>query len=85
MAGERVVYINGKTVPESEAKVSIHDRGFLLGDAVFDTTRTFGHRVFKLQEHLDRLFDSLAYVRIEPGMSKPKSTEGMTMQQRNGR
>ncbi len=75
MAGERVVYINGKTVPESEAKVSIHDRGFLLGDAVFDTTRTFGHRVFKLQEHLDRLFDSLAYVRIEPGMSKSRMAE----------
>ena len=57
MAGERVVYINGKTVPESEAKVSIHDRGFLLGDAVFDTTRTFGHRVFKL--------DSLVKTRFE--------------------
>ncbi len=75
MARERVVYINGKTVPERKATVSIHDRGFLLGDAVFDTTRTFGHRVFKLQEHLDRLFDSLAYVRIEPGMSKSRMAE----------
>jgi len=41
-------------VPESQATVSIEDRGFLLGDGVFDITRTFGHRIFKLQEHLTR-------------------------------
>ena len=70
MALERVAYVNGEIVPESQAKVSIGDRGFLYGDAVFDTTRTFGHRIFKLQEHLDRLYDSLKYMRIEPGISR---------------
>ena len=44
----RVCYFNGKIVPESEAVVSFRDRGFKYGDAVFDTTRTFGHRIFRL-------------------------------------
>lgn len=70
MNTERVAYINGQIVPESEAKVSIHDRGFLQGDAVFDTTRTFGHKIFRLGEHLDRFFESLKYMRIDPGVSK---------------
>ncbi len=78
MAQERVAYVNGEIVPESRATVSIGDRGFLYGDAVFDTTRTFGHRIFKLQEHLDRLYDSLRYMRIEPGITKD-ALAGLTM------
>jgi branched-chain amino acid aminotransferase len=71
--------VNGRIVPESEARVSIVDRGFILGDAVFDTTRTFGHKIFRLDEHLDRLFDSLRYTRIDPGMSRAKLAE-LTLQ-----
>ncbi len=70
MAAERVAYVNGSIVPESQAMVSIRDRGFLQGDAVFDTTRTFGHRIFRLDEHLDRFFQSLKYMRIDPRLSK---------------
>ena len=70
MTGERVAYVNGHIVPESEAVVSIRDRGFLSGDAVFDTTRTFGGRIFRLDEHLDRFFSSLKYMRIDPGLTK---------------
>ena len=70
MTSERVAYVNGHLVPESEAVVSIRDRGFLQGDAVFDTTRTFGGRIFRLDEHLDRFFDSLKYMRIDPGLTK---------------
>ena len=70
MTGERVAYVNGRIVPESEAVVSIRDRGFLSGDAVFDTTRTFGGRIFRLDEHLDRFFSSLKYMRIDPGLTK---------------
>ncbi|MCI0440966.1 MAG: aminotransferase class IV [Chloroflexi bacterium] len=70
MAQERVAYINGEIVPESEAKVSIRDRGFVYGDAVFDTTRTFGGVIFKLSEHLDRFYNSLKYMRLDPGMTK---------------
>ena len=70
MTSERVAYVNGHIVPESEAVVSIRDRGFLQGDAVFDTTRTFGGRIFRLDEHLDRFFNSLKYMRINPGLTK---------------
>ena len=70
MANERVAYVNGQVVPESQAVISIKDRGFLQGDAVFDTTRTFGHRIFRLDEHLDRFFHSLKYMRLEPDLSK---------------
>ena len=70
MTGERVAFVNGHIVPESEAVVSIRDRGFLQGDAVFDTTRTFGGRIFRLDEHLDRFFSSLKYMRIDPGLTK---------------
>src|SRR5262249_8815085 len=66
-AAERVAYFNGRIVPETEVRVSFRDRGFKLGDAVFDTTRTFGHRVFKLREHVDRLYRSLRYLQIDPG------------------
>ena len=70
MASERVAYVNGQIVPESKAVVSIRDRGFLSGDAVFDTTRTFGGRIFRLDEHLDRFFNSLKYMRMDPGLAK---------------
>jgi branched-chain amino acid aminotransferase len=77
LANERVSYFNGKIVPESQALVSFRDRGFLYGDAVFDTTRTFGHEIFKLKEHLDRFYRSLRYVNIDPGMG-PKEMARIT-------
>ena len=42
----------------------------MLGDAVFDTTRTFGGEIFRLDEHLDRFLNSLKYMRMEPNLSK---------------
>ena len=75
MVQERVVYFNGEIIPESEAKVSIRDRGFIFGDAVFDTTRTFGGTIFKLKEHLDRFYNSLKYMRIDPGMTQDRMAE----------
>src|SRR5712692_8771936 len=66
---ERIVYLNGSFVPESEAKVSVRDAGFTSGDAVYDVTRTFGHKPFKLREHTERLFRSLCYTRIDCGLS----------------
>ena len=67
---EWVVWLNGDIVPENEALVPIRDRGFKYGDAAFDTTRTFGHRIFKLDDHLDRFYRSLNYLRIDPGISR---------------
>lgn len=68
--GERVAYFNGEIVPESDVKVPFRDRGFKYGDAVFDMTRTFGHRIFKLEEHIARFYNSLKYVQIDPGMTQ---------------
>ncbi len=75
MTNERIVYLNGEMVPESKAVISIHDRGFIAGDAVFDNTRTFNGVVFKMKEHIDRLYASARYLRIDPGMSKEKMAE----------
>ena len=67
---ERVVYINGEFVPESQAKISVFDRGFRWGDAVYDVERTFQGKIFMLNEHLDRLYSSLAYTRIDPKLTQ---------------
>ena len=62
---ERVAYFNGDIVPESHVLVPFRDRGFRWGDGVFDTARTVQGKIFKLQEHIDRLYRSLRYLRIE--------------------
>lgn len=69
---EKIVYLNGSFVPESNAKVSVLDYGFNAGDGVYDVTRTFGHKPFKLREHTERLFRSLYYTRIDCGLSLEK-------------
>ncbi len=74
-SGEWMVWMNGEMVPETEARVPIRDRGFKYGDAAFDTTRTFGHKIFKLDEHLDRFWRSLNYLQIDPGVSKAALVE----------
>lgn len=66
---ERIVYLNGAFVPESQAKVSVLDSGFNAGDGVYDVTRTFAQKPFRLREHTERLFRSLQYTRIDCGMS----------------
>ena len=73
-ATEMVVYHNGTMQPASQVGISIYDRGFLYGDAVFDATRTFGGRTFRLDRHIDRLYNSLRYLRIDCGMSKAEMT-----------
>ena len=75
MTRERITYIDGEMVPESEAKISVRDLGFTHGDAVFDTTRTFGGEIFKLGEHLDRFQSSLKYMRLDPGLTKREWTD----------
>lgn len=65
---ERVAYVNGRMVPESAATVSVFDKGFLLGHGVFERTRTFGGELFRLDEHLARLFRSMRTVHLEPDL-----------------
>ncbi len=68
-ANQRVAWFNGQIMPESEVKISFRDRGVKYGDGAFDTTRTFGHRIFRLKEHLDRFYKTLRYLRLDPGVS----------------
>jgi branched-chain amino acid aminotransferase len=75
VANERVAYFNGRILPESQATVSFRDRGFKYGDAVFDATRTFGGRPFLLDRHVDRLYRSLRYLRIDAGLSPREMIE----------
>src|SRR5215212_7323566 len=72
---ERVAYFNGKIVPESQVLIPFRDRSFKYGDGVFDMTRTFGGRIFKLREHMDRLYASLKYTGIDPGLTPSEFME----------
>ncbi len=62
---ESLVYLNGEIIPESEARISIFDIGFMYGATVYESIRTFKHKPFKLDEHLTRLEGSLRYVGLE--------------------
>jgi branched-subunit amino acid aminotransferase/4-amino-4-deoxychorismate lyase len=62
-------YVNGKFVPETEARVSIFDRGFLYGDGCFETMRVYHGRFFRALEHMDRLSEGLAALGIVPALS----------------
>jgi len=62
-------YFCGQWVPFHEVWIDPLDRGFLVGDCVFDVARTFNGKSFRMREHVDRLYRSLAYVRIDPGLS----------------
>ena len=55
--------------------IPFRDRGFVLGDAVFDTARTFGGKIFKLGEHVERLYRSLKAIDIDPGMTPQEMQE----------
>ena len=55
---ETVVYVDGKFLPQSEAKIGVFDHGLLYGDGVFEGIRAYNGRVFKLDRHIDRLFHS---------------------------
>ena len=76
---ERVVYLNGEMIPESSASIPIRDRGFIYGDAVFDVSRTFNGTPFRQREHIDRLYDSCKYLRLDPGMGPDRMLE-LTME-----
>jgi branched-chain amino acid aminotransferase len=60
----RMVYFNGKLVPETEAKISVYDSALMFGDMVFEMTRSFGKKQFKLREHIDRLYAGVKILRI---------------------
>jgi branched-chain amino acid aminotransferase len=70
MNNELVVYIDGAYYPKSQAKVSIFDHGFLYGDGVFEGIRAYNGVVFKLKEHVDRLYRSAHAITLKIPLSK---------------
>ncbi|MDR2594813.1 MAG: branched-chain-amino-acid transaminase [Fibromonadaceae bacterium] len=65
-----LVYINGEFYDRENAKISVFDHGFLYGDGVFEGIRAYNGMIFRLTEHVDRLFDSAKVIGLIPGISK---------------
>ena len=82
---EPLVYVDGRFYPKDEARVSVFDHGFLYGDGVFEGIRAYGGRVFRLREHLRRLYDSAKAIMLEIPMETAQ-LEGVVLEacRRNG-
>src|SRR3990170_2393611 len=72
-----VTYVNGEFVPKEEAKVSVFDHGYLYGDGIFEGIRVYNGRVFRLDEHLDRLYDSARYLLLEVPLSEAQMRDAI--------
>ena len=66
----RLVNFNGQLIPETEAKVSIYDSALMFGDMVFEMTRSFNKKQFKLEEHISRLYMGLKILRVPVDVSQ---------------
>ena len=66
---EYTAYFKGEWMPFSQGKIDPMDRGFTVGDVVFDVARTFNGKSFRMEDHIQRLYRSLKFVRIDPGLS----------------
>lgn len=78
MADARFVWLDGSFVPSDEARVSLSDRGFLFGDGVFETMRAYSRRLFRLDQHLERLARGLEVLGMPlPG---PRAEVGTTVE-----
>src|SRR5437773_4657984 len=75
---ENSVYLDGRFLPESEGKVSVFDHGLLYGDGIFEGIRAYNRRVFKLEEHIDRLFHSAKAILLEIPLSKSKLIQAVS-------
>jgi len=71
------IYIDGEFFAEQDAKVSVFDHGLLYGDGIFEGIRFYNGRVFRLEEHLNRLWDSARSICLEIPMSMPAMTEAL--------
>jgi len=69
------VFLNGQFLPLADAKISVLDRGFLFADGVYEVIPAYGGKLFRLQQHLDRLNNSLAAIRMKPVMSDQQWTD----------
>ncbi|MDD1719270.1 MAG: branched-chain-amino-acid transaminase [Methanoregulaceae archaeon] len=79
------IYIDGAFYPKETAKISVFDHGLLYGDGVFEGIRAYNGRIFRLQEHLDRLYDSAKTIDLDPPISKEEMGKAIieTMRKNN--
>ena len=77
MTNELLIYIDGKFYPKSEAKISVYDHGLLYGDGVFEGIRAYNGIVFKLKEHVDRLFQSSHPIFLKIPLTKKELIEAI--------
>ena len=75
MNNELVVYIDGEYYPKSQAKISVFDHGLLYGDGVFEGIREYNDIVFKLKEHIDRLYRSAHVITLKIPLTKEEMTQ----------
>ena len=71
------VYIDGDFFPKEEAKISVFDHGLLYGDGIFEGIRAYNGRVFRLKEHLDRLYLSAKAILIDIPLSFDEMEEAV--------
>lgn len=71
------VYINGRITSKQEAMIPAYDHGYLYGDGVFEGIRVYGGRIFKLEEHLDRLYSSARQILLEIPLSREAMREAI--------
>src|SRR2546430_5880438 len=74
---EAKIYIDGKFYSEANAKVSVFDHGLLYGDGIFEGIRFYNGRVFRLQEHMERLWDSARSICLDIPMSRSEMDEAL--------
>jgi branched-chain amino acid aminotransferase len=74
---EPLIFMDGKFVPKSKAVVSVFDHGLLYGDGIFEGIRAYSGNVFRLVEHINRLFDSAKSIRLKIPMTKHEVTEAV--------
>ena len=77
MNNELVVYIDGAYYPKSQAKISVFDHGLLYGDGVFEGIREYNGVVFKLKEHIDRLYRSAHVITLKIPLTKEEMTQAV--------
>jgi len=73
------VYINGAFVPKDKAVISVFDHGLLYGDGIFEGIRCYNGRVFALEEHITRLYDSAKAIDLEIPMSRTEMIDAVAM------
>jgi branched-chain amino acid aminotransferase len=71
------IYIDGVFYPRDEAKISVFDHGFLYGDGVFEGIRAYSGKIFRLSEHLDRLYDSAKTIDLKPPITQDEMAEAI--------